>query len=262
MVNYTFTFDQIEYLLIIFVRIITFISVAPFFNNTATPSRVKIGFSAFITIMLSFVVPRPVLEYSTVIQYAIIVLKEAIVGLLIGFAANICSSIVLFAGRQVDVDMGLSMMTMFDPMMQEQASVTGQFYNFLIMLMLLITSMDRFILRALVDSYTVIPINQVNFRYDSLLKTMLDYMVAYLVIGFRIALPVFASILIVNVVLGILAKVAPQMNMFAVGIQIKMLTGLVIMTLMIMLIPNVSNFIFTEMRTMIVQIIEGMRPLT
>ena len=91
---------------------------------------------------------------------------------------------------------------------------------------------------------------------------MLDYMVAYLVIGFRIALPVFASILIVNVVLGILAKVAPQMNMFAVGIQIKMLTGLVIMTLIIMLIPNVSNFIFTEMRTMIVQIIEGMRPLT
>ena len=261
MVNYTFTFDQIEYLLIIFVRIITFISVAPFFNNRAIPNRVKIGFSAFITIMLSFVVPRPVLEYSTVIQYAIIVIKEAIVGLLIGFAANICSSIVLFAGRQIDVDMGLSMMTMFDPMMQEQASVTGQFYNFLIMLMLFITSMDRFILRALVDSYTVIPINQVNFRYDSLLKTMVDYMVAYLVIGFRIALPIFASILIVNVVLGILAKVAPQMNMFAVGIQIKMLTGLVIMTLMIMLIPNVSNFIFTEMRTMIVQIIEGMRPM-
>ncbi len=262
MVNITFTFDQIEYLLVLFVRIITFVSVAPFFNNTAIPNRVKIGFSAYITIMLSFVVPRPVLEYSTVIQYAIIVIREAIVGLLIGFAANICSSIVLFAGRQIDVDMGLSMMTMFDPSMREQASVTGLFYNYLIMLMLFITSMDRFILRALVDSYTVIPINQVNFRYDSLLKTMLDYMVAYLVIGFRIALPVFASILIVNVVLGILAKVAPQMNMFAVGIQIKMLTGLVIMTLMIMLIPNVSNFIFTEMRTMIVQIIEGMRPLT
>lgn len=261
MVNYTFTFDQIEYLLIIFVRIVTFISVAPFFGNAATPNRVKIGFSALITIMLSLALPRPTLEYSTIIQYSIIVLKEAIVGLLIGFAANICSSIVLFAGRQIDVDMGLSMMTMFDPMMREQASVTGLFYNYLIMLMLFITSMDRFILRALIDSYAVIPINQANFRYDSLLKTMVDYMVAYLVIGFRIALPIFASILIVNVVLGILAKVAPQMNMFAVGIQIKMLTGLVIMTLIIMLIPNVSNFIFTEMRTMIVQIIEGMRPM-
>ena len=234
-------------------------SIMPFLGNSAIPARAKIGFSAFVTIMLSFVVPRPALEYSTVIQYAVIVIKEAIVGLLIGFAANICSSIVLFAGKTIDVDMGMSMMTMFDPTSQEQASVTGLFYNYLIMLMLIITSMDRYILRALVDSYTLVPINQVNFHYDSLLQTMMSYMVSYLVIGFRIALPVFASILVVNVVLGILAKVAPQMNMFAVGIQIKMLTGLVILTLIIMLVPSVSDFIFTEMKRLIVAIIEGMR---
>ncbi|MBE6014535.1 MAG: flagellar biosynthetic protein FliR [Lachnospiraceae bacterium] len=259
MVNYTFTFDQIEYLLIIFIRITCFVAVAPFFGNSAVPNRTKIGFSAFLAIMLSFVVPKPTLEYSTVIQYAIIVLKEAIVGLLIGFAANIATSIVTFAGKIIDTDMGLSMMTMFDPQLKEQASVTGLFYNYLIMLMLIVTSMDRFILRALIDSYSLVPVNQAIFNYDNLLKGFLAYMEAYLVIGFRIALPIFASILIVNVVLGILAKVAPQMNMFAVGIQIKMLAGLMIMTLIIMLIPSVSNFIFTEMKTLIVLMIEGMK---
>ncbi len=233
----------------------------PFLGDPAITARVKIGFSAFVTIMLSFVVPHPVLEYSTIIQYAIIVIKEARVGLLIGFAANICSSVVLFAGKQMDMDMGLSMMTMFDPSSREQASVTGLFYSYLITLMLIITSMDRYILRALVDSYALVPINGANFRYDSLLQTFLSYMVAYLAIGFRIALPIFASILIVNTILGILAKVAPQMNMFAVGIQIKMLVGLAIMTLIIMLVPSVANFIFTEMKTLIVQMIEGMRPL-
>ena len=259
MVNFTFTFESIEYLLVIFTRITCFVSTAPFFGNRAFPARTKIGFSALLAIMLSFVVPKPNLEYSTIIGYAIIVIREAIVGLLIGFAANICASIVTFAGKVIDTDMGLSMMTMFDPQSQEQASVTGLFYNYLVMLMLIVTTMDRYILRALVDSYTLVPINQAVFNYDNLLKAFLSYMQAYLVIGFRIALPIFASILIVNVVLGILAKVAPQMNMFAVGIQIKLLTGLVIMTLMIMLIPSVSNFIFTEMKQLIVMMIEGMR---
>ena len=185
-------------------------------------------------------------------------MREAIVGLLMGFATNICASIVNFAGKIIDTDMGLSMMTMFDPQSQEQTSITGLFYNYLVMLMLIVTTMDRYILRALVDSYTLVPINQAVFNYDNLLKAMLAYMQAYLVIGFRIALPIFASILIVNVVLGILAKVAPQMNMFAVGIQIKMITGLMIMTLIIMLIPSVSNFIFTEMKQLIVMMIEGM----
>ena len=69
----------------------------------------------------------------------------------------------------------------------------------------------------------------------------------------------FAAILMLNIILGIMARVAPQMNMFAVGIQIKMLAGLMIMTLIIMLIPSVSNFIFTEMKTLIVLMIEGMK---
>lgn len=258
MVNFTFSFADIEYLLLVFIRIVSFISVAPFFSTSGVPNRAKIGFSAFIAVMLNAAIPHETIVYGTVIEYAIIVLKEAIVGLLIGFASSIATSVVIFAGKVIDTDMGLSMMTMFDPQTRENASITGLFYNYLIMLMLIVTSMDRFLIRALVDSYTLVPVNRVVFNYDSLLQTMLNYMVAYLVIGFRIALPVFASILIVNVVLGILAKVAPQLNMFAVGIQIKLLTGLVIMFLIIALIPSVSNFIFGEMRTLIVQMIEGM----
>lgn len=258
MVNYTFSFEAIEYFLLILVRIASFVAVAPFFGNQGVPARTKIGFSAFIAIMLNFALPHETVTYTTVIQFAIIVVKEAIVGLLIGFAANICSSVALFAGKQIDTDIGLSMMTMFDPQTRENASITGLFYNYLIMLMLIVTSMDQFILRALVDSYKLVPVNHVVFNYDHLLQAFLSYMQAYLVIGFRIALPIFASILIVNVVLGIMAKVAPQMNMFAVGIQIKLIVGLVVMLLIIALLPSVSNFIFTEARTLIVQMIEGM----
>lgn len=59
--------------------------------------------------------------------------------------------------------------------------------------------------------------------------TVMGFMVNYFVIGFRIVLPVFASILLLNCILGIMAKVAPQMNMFAVGMQLKVMVGLFVM---------------------------------
>ena len=73
MVNITFTFDQIEYLLVLFVRIITFVSVAPFFNNTAIPNRVKIGFSVLASMIMYNVIPYERLEYTGVIGFALLV---------------------------------------------------------------------------------------------------------------------------------------------------------------------------------------------
>ena len=90
------------------------------------------------------------------------------------------------------------------------------------------------------------------------MTSMTTYMTDLMVIGFRIVLPVFACSMILSCILGIMAKVAPQMNMFAVGMQIKVLIGLGIMFLTIVLLPDISSFIFTEMKRMIVSMIEGM----
>jgi len=76
---------------------------------------------------------------------------------------------------------------------------------------------------------------------------MLVFITDYFIIGFRIVLPVYAAILLVDTILGILAKVAPQMNMFAVGIQIKIAVGIVMLYLMVRLLPYVSEVIFEEM---------------
>lgn len=78
------------------------------------------------------------------------------------------------------------------------------------------------------------------------------------VIAFRIVLPVFACMMILNCILGIMAKVAPQMNMFAVGMQMKVLLGLTVLFLTVMLLPGISDFVFKEMKRMIVSMIEGM----
>ena len=158
----------------------------------------------------------------------------------------------------MDLNMGLSMATEYDPVSKTNSPITGNFYNYLVMLLLMSSGMYQYILQAIVDSFTLIPVNGQNFMWDSLLQTMVSYMTDSMVLGFRVALPVFAVLMILNCILGIMAKIAPQMNMFSVGIQLKILLGFLVLFLTIQLLPYVSDFVFTEMKRMVTGIASGM----
>jgi len=258
MVDYSFSLLTFEYFLLILVRISCFIYIAPFFGMQNAPWRIKIGLSFFISLLLYQLVPRESLGYTGIVGYSIIVLKEGITGLLIGFVANICNSIIVFSGKVIDMEIGLAMANIYDPTTKAQSGLTGTMYNYFIMMLLIATDMHHYILRALVDTYQIIPINGAVFDWQHLMGSMTMFVTDLMVIGFRIVLPVFACSMILSCILGIMAKVAPQMNMFAVGMQIKVLLGLGIMFLTIVLLPSISNFIFMEMKRMIVSVIEGM----
>lgn len=258
MVNYTFSLVDFEVLILIVVRISCFVSVAPFFGTRNVPNQVKIGFSVLVAIIIFASVDQSSLTYTGMFGYAIIVMREGITGLLMGLAANVCNSIILFAGNIIDMDIGLSMAQEFDMMTNSQTTITGSLYNYFLMLMLVVTNMHHYLLRALVDSYQVIPVNAQVFDWTSLSNSMIRFMTDMFVIAFRIVLPVFACIMILNCILGIMAKVAPQMNMFAVGMQMKVLLGLVILFLTIILLPGIADMVFMEMRRMVRAMIEGM----
>lgn len=258
MVNLSFSLATFEYFLMILVRVASFVSVAPFFGMNNTPNRVKAGFSMVVAFLLYQVLPGSELDYEGVFGFAVIIVREGITGLLIGFAANICNSIILLAGNMIDMEIGLSMATEYDPMMRTQVNITGQLYHYFLLLLLIVTDMHHYILRALVDAYELIPINGQNFHWDHMAESFLRYMTDMFVIAFRIILPVFAVMMILNCILGIMAKVAPQMNMFAVGMQLKILTGFLVLFLTVRLLPNISGFVFDEMKRVMVLFIEGM----
>lgn len=258
MVNYAFTLENFEYWLLILVRISAFIYIAPYFGQSGVPNQVKIGFSVFISLIIYNVAVRPEQNYEGVAGYAVAVLCEGITGLLIGLAANICNSIVLFAGNIIDMDIGLSMATQFNPEMGTEMTLTGNLYYYLVMLLLTSSNMHAYLIRAIADSFSVIPIGHANFDWEHLAGSMTRYMGDMFVIGFRIFLPFFACIMILNCVLGIMAKVAPQMNMFAVGMQLKVLVGFSVLFLTFFLLPQVAEMIFEEIKTMVVLFAEGM----
>lgn len=261
MIDYSFTYGDLEYFMLILVRVLCFVYVAPFFSMSNTPRNVRIALSFFVALLLYFSLPKVTIEYNTLVGYSIIVLKEIVTGFLIGFAANLCTTIVTFAGRMADMEMGLSMASLMDPTTKNDSTISGVYYNYMVLLMLMISGMHRYLLKALAETFILIPVNGVVLRGENLLTSMIDFMGSYIIVGFRICLPIFAVILILNCVLGILAKVSPQLNMFAVGIQMKVLVGLSVLFVTTIMLPGAADFVYEQMKRIIVSIVEAIRPI-
>ena len=261
MIDYSFSIYELEYFLLILVRVASFVFIAPFFSMNNTPARVRVALSVFVAFLLyQSVTPAQALIFDTVMDYAIIVIKEAIAGLLIGFGANICMSILNFAGHIADMEMGLSMVTLMDPNSRQQTSITGVLYQYAFTMMMIASGMYRYLLGALADTFVLIPVGGSVYRSDALLNTIIQFLSDYVIIGFRIVLPIFCVILLLNAILGVLAKVSPQMNMFAVGIQLKIMVGLSVLFFTTYMMPGASDFIYSEMKTVMASFVEAISP--
>lgn len=259
MVDLSFSLRDLEYFLLICVRVTCFVSVAPFFGMTNTPNRVKIGMSVLLAYIIYQMLDPVELSYHSIVGFSVITIKEALVGLLIGFAANICTTIMNFAGHLVDMETGLSMASLFDPVSKESLTITGMYYQYSVTLILLLSGMYQYVLAALCESFNLIPINGAVFSSDKMLESIAIFMKDYLLLGFRLCLPVFVAILLLNAILGVLAKVSPQLNMFAVGIQLKILVGFGVLYLTVGMLPTASTMIMSEMKKMVTIITEAMQ---
>lgn len=250
-------FAQWELFLLILMRITSFVYTAPFFSTSSVPQRAKLGFSVFLSYLIFLAFPDQSYAYDTIIGYALLIVKEALVGLIIGFCAGLCMQCVHFAGHIIDVNMGLSMATMYDPATRMQVNLSGQLYYYAVLLLMMFSGLHRFLIQAIVDTYTVLPVGAAVVR-PGLYSTVIAFIVDYFIIGFRIALPVFITIMLLNCILGIMAKIAPQMNMFAVGMQLKITVGLAIMYFTVTMLPAVSGKLMEMIKNVIIRVVEGL----
>ena len=181
-----------------------------------------------------------------VIGYAGLIISEAIAGMILGLFSNLALYILSYAGQIADMEIGLSMVTQFNPSSKVQVTITSNLLTFAVMLTMVATNLHLYILRAVIDSFVLIPVGKAVFS-PLLYQGYLGYLVDYMVLAFRIILPVFAALMVVNTILAVLAKAAPQMNMFVIGHQLKIFIGLSVLTLMMIFLPSISEMIFEQM---------------
>lgn len=242
-----FTVEHLEVFLLILVRISAFIVSAPFFSQQHVPRQVKAGLAVYLSFLIYAALNVTTVEYNGVIEFATLIFKEAAAGLLLGYMTNVCFYILNFSGNLMDMEIGFSMVTEFDPSTNLNSTITATLYSNAVMLIMMVTYMHHYLLKAFLDTFALLPVGKVHLQ-PQIYKIMIGFIGDYFILGFRIILPVFAAMLILNVVLGILAKVAPQMNMFSVGMQLKVAGGLLILTIVVGLLPQVSDIIYAEIQ--------------
>ncbi len=256
MIAETFSIYHWEYYLIVFTRVMGVMAFAPIFGNMPVTRRARLFIGSAVSYAMIAVHPYVPLDYTTFWGYTIILIKELVVGVTIGFTTNVTLTIINMAGQFIDREMGFSMVSNFDSNFNTETTITAQFYEMLIMVILLCSNMHYFIISALADSFVLVPIGKVKLDVGILFDVMLEYIAAYFVIALRICLPIMITTIIVSVVLGVLAKTAPQMNMFVIGIQLKIFTGFMVLFITLQFLPTVTSYVYEEMQDIVEKVIQ------
>lgn len=212
-------------------RIAGIFFITPFFGHRIIPFMVKIWFSLIVAVLMMPVVSGfEITLPSTVISLLFAVSREILVGVIIGFAGFLLLIGVQFAGQIVGIQMGFGIVNVIDPMSPGQVSIIGEFNYLIAILILIVIGGHHMFIDALAESYRVIPLGTAVFD-GALSRKLLELSVGVFVVAVKFAAPIMATLFLMYVSLGIIARTVPQMNVFLVGFPVSIAVGLSILAL-------------------------------
>lgn len=254
-------YKYLDVFLLVFIRTGSLFVSVPIFSNRNIPVIAKVCLAFFITtIIVNVINVQAPVSSQDVVGFGIVLIKEFFVGWLIGMGAYLVFTILTLAGQMIDYQIGFSMVNVFDPLSQVQLTISGTFYYYLVLLLTLLTGIYHYFIRAIVKSFELIPIGEVVFT-TQLYDGVIGFINEIFLVALQIAAPFFFVMLLTDVVLGILARTAPQMNLFVIGFPIKIFLGLAVILITLNIFPSVGDMITEKVVSFIDQIIKGMMPL-
>ncbi len=209
-------------------RILGLVATAPVFNNVGTPLRVRLLAGIAITLaLLPAIPPPPVLPAGSWLGLAVIA-QQTLIGILLGFTLRLVFVTVDVAGELIGLQMGLSFAVFYDPQNAGQTPVLTEFIGLLTTLIFLSLNGHLMILAGLTESFHLLPVSAEPPQAAGL-ATLLRWSGVIFASGLLLSLPLIAALLIANIALGVLSRVAPQLNLFAVGFPVTLAVGFVVL---------------------------------
>lgn len=242
--------------LLILTRITAFFVTLPLFSYRSIPTTQRIIFGAILAWMMVYTIDTPNIPIDG--AYILLVLKEAMTGLFIGIIAFMIMAAIQIAGGFIDFQMGFAIANIIDPQTGAQSPLLGQFFNSLAMLLLLALNGHHLMLDGIYYSYQFIPIDQLWPALGSplLAEFVLKTFVASFAVAFQMAVPVVATLFLVDLALGITARTVPQLNIFVVGFPIKITVSFIIlgimMSVMVAMMQKLFEFMIISMRDIMI----------
>lgn len=208
-----------------FLRTLAMFSSLPVLGTRLVPMRVRVALAGLVALAAQAALPpMPVVALDSPVAFALVA-QQVVIGLSIGFAVRVVFAAIEFAGEFVGLQMGLNFAGFFDPVSASAGTATGRFYGTMVAWLFIVINGHLLVLAALLQSFTAFPASPEPFEF---LRTLQPHRwgAEIFATGLWIALPMIGMLLFVNVVLGVVSRVAAQINIFAIGFPITLTVGL------------------------------------
>lgn len=220
-------------MLLVLTRMTTFFVISPLFAYRNVPVLFRLGLSVamgFLVISQVDTDPGLVLDGT----YLGLIVKEALVGLILGFTASMIFAAIQTAGAIVDLQMGFALANLVDPQSGVPMPVTANLKLILAMLFFLAIDGHHQLIRGIMASFKLIPLGQAGLESFTMdVEWLARFFAQSFLIALQIAAPMAAALFLVDLAMGIIARTVPQMNFFVIGFPLKMLFGILVLFLVI-----------------------------
>ena len=222
---------QFQTFLLCLARVIALVAAIPAFAGVAASLRMKLGLGvATALVLFPLMAPHTPRVDFTLTGFGLLMVNEVLLGALIGLVAQLVFTAVSFGGTVIGYQMGFAAANIFDPQTTQQLSLMSQFINILALLAFLSLDIHHFFFRVIVESYQLLPPGPLDFSAGAV-ATLMRLGSHMFVLGVKFSAPVLALLLITNIVLGILARVFPQLNVFMLSFPLNIGIALIVIGL-------------------------------
>lgn len=221
---------------------------APFFSSFSIPEQVKALFACFVAfLMYPFVAAKTGLILPhTMPQLIVLLLLEFAIGFFIGFIADLVFYGVRMGGSLLSIQMGISMAEILDPATGEQSSAISTIYIYLATLIFFMVGAHQWLFETIYLTFTAIPIGFAGFFSGEFVQSILILSAQMFQIAFGLIMPIFAVLLVADVLLGLMSKMMPQMNIFMISLPFKVIAGLILILVFLSGSANYLKDIFAQ----------------
>ncbi len=227
-----FTFSEADIMALVapvfwpFLRVLAVFSSAPIFSARSVPMRTRVGLAMLIAIGAQASLPPDNIPGLTDPDALSLVFQQVLIGLAIGLAVRIVFASVEMAGEVIGLQMGLNYAGFFDPSTNSQTSAVGRYFGNTTMLLFVVLNGHLMVLQAVVASFETFPLG--DSALEAVNRLQLHELGAVVFrYGLWIALPMIGMLMFINIVLGFVSRIAPQMNAFAIGFPLTISAGLI-----------------------------------
>lgn len=244
---------------LLFIRIMGFVAASPFFRSRSIPNQVKLflGVLLAFSITTAFWTEQPQIEFH--LWYMILlVMKEFFLGVAIGWVANTVFWGARTAGAFVDFDLGFHTAMLFN-VDADTPTIVGEFKEMIVIMLFLFLNGHHFLIEGVYASVRAVPITTFAIT-ESTITIMIKVATTVLVVGIKMAAPVIVAIFLTNLALALLARVAPQTNIFILSFQLKIAVGLLVLFASSALIVMVAKYALQGFESEIMKFIMTLNP--